>query len=73
MHGAATAKKAKGRARRKTVEEAARGRQSVTAHWPEHLPLFDAALRHALLHPAPLPTPVPRPAPEPEVALVGER
>ena len=56
MHSAATAKKAKGRAaaRRKTVEEAARGRRSVAAHWPEHLPLFDAALRHAMLHPKPL-------------------
>ncbi|MDE0456053.1 MAG: hypothetical protein OXI15_02060 [Chromatiales bacterium] len=56
MHSAATARKAKGRAagRRKTVEEAARGRLSVVAHWPEHLPLFDAALRHAMLHPKPL-------------------
>ena len=63
MHSAAHAKKAKGRAaaRRKTVEEAARGRRSVAAHWPEHLPLFDAALRHAMLHPKPLPPP-----PEPE-------
>ena len=66
MHSAATAKKAKGRAaaRRKTVEEAARGRLSVAAHWPEHLPFFDAALRHAMLHPKPLlPPPAP---PEPD-------
>ena len=75
MHSVATAKKAKGRAaaRRKTVEEAARGRRSVAAHWPEHLPLFDAALQHALLHPAPLPPPTPRSAPKPEAALVGEQ
>ena len=74
MHGAVTAKKAKGRAaaRRKTVQEVARARRSVAAHWPEHLPLFDAALQHALLHPAPLPPPVPQPAPKPEVALVEE-
>ena len=76
MHSAATAKKAKGRAaaRRKTVEEAARGRRSVAAHWPEHLPLFDAALQHALVHPAPLPpsAPVP-PAPKPDAALAGEQ
>ena len=57
MHSAANAKKAKGRAsaRRKTVEAVARARRSVAVHWGEHLGLFDAALRHALLHPAPLP------------------
>ena len=66
MHSAATAKKAKGRAaaRRKTVEAAARGRVSVAAHWPEHLPFFDAALRHAMLHPKPLPPPAVRPEPD---------
>ena len=64
MHSAATAKKAKGRAaaRRKTVEAAARGRLSVAAHWPEHLPFFDAALRHAMLHPKPLLPPAGAPA-----------
>ena len=68
MHGAATARKAKGRAaaRRRTVEEAARGRLSVGAHWPEHLPLFDAALRHAMLHPKPLLLPPPAAPPEPD-------
>ena len=67
MHSAATAKKAKGRAaaRRKTVEEAARGRLSVAAHWPEHLPFFDAALRHAMLHPKAL-LPPPAAPPEPD-------
>ena len=67
MHSAATAKKAKGRAaaRRKTVEAAARGRVSVAAHWPEHLPFFDAALRHAMLHPKPLLVP-PAAPPEPD-------
>ena len=57
MHSAAAARKAKGRAaaRRTLVTEAARGRRSVAEHWPEHLPAFDAALRHALSHPAPLP------------------
>ena len=66
MHSAATAKKAKGRAaaRRKTVEAAGRGRLSVAAHWPEHLPLFDAALRHAMLHPKPLPPPAAPPEPD---------
>ena len=57
MHAAGTAKKAKGRAasRRKTVEEAGRARCSVAAHYPDCLPAFDAALRHALANPAPLP------------------
>ena len=57
MHAAGTAKKAKGRAaaRRKTVEEAGRARCSVAAHYPDCLPAFDAALRHALVNPAPLP------------------
>ena len=57
MHAAGTAKKAKGRAaaRRTTVDEAGRGRRSVAAHYPEALPAFDAALRHALVNPAPLP------------------
>ena len=56
MHAAGTAKKAKGRAaaRRKTVEEAGRARCSVAAHYPDCLPAFDAALRHALVNPAPL-------------------
>ena len=58
MHAAGTAKKAKGRAaaRRKTVEEAGRARCSVAAHYPDCLSAFDAALRHALVNPAPLPT-----------------
>ncbi len=66
MHGAATARKAKGRAaaRRKTVEEAARGRVSVAAHWPEHLPFFDAALQHAMVNPKPLPPPAAPPEPD---------
>ena len=66
MHSAATAKKAKGRAaaRRKTVEEAARGRVSVAAHWPEHLPFFDAALQHAMVNPKPLPPPAAPPEPD---------
>jgi len=66
MHSAATARKAKGRAaaRLKTVEEAARGRRSVAAHWPEHLPFFDAALRHAMLHPKPLQPPAAPPEPD---------
>ncbi len=53
MHAAGTAKKAKGRAaaRRKMVEEAGRARCSVAAHYPDCLPAFDAALRHALLTP----------------------
>ena len=57
MHAAGAAKKAKGRAaaRRKTVEEAGRARRSVAAHYPDCLPAFDAALRHALANPAPLP------------------
>ncbi len=57
MHAAGTAKKAKGRAaaRRKTVGEAGRARCSVVAHYPDCLPAFDAALRHALVNPAPLP------------------
>ena len=57
MHAATAAKKAKGRAaaRRKTVEEAGRARRSVAAHYPDCLPAFDAALRHALVNPAPLP------------------
>lgn len=57
MHAAKSAKKAKGRAaaRRKTVEEAGRARRSVAAHYPDCLPAFDAALRHALANPAPLP------------------
>lgn len=57
MHAAKAAKKAKGRAaaRRKTVEEAGRARRSVAAHYPDCLPAFDAALRHALVNPAPLP------------------
>ena len=44
---------AKGRAaaRRTTVDEAGRGRRSVAAHYPEALPAFDAALRHALVNP----------------------
>ena len=57
MHAAGTAKKAKGRsaARRKTVEEAGRWRHSVAVHYPDCLPAFDAALRHALVNPAPFP------------------
>lgn len=57
MHAAGTAKKAKGRAaaRRKTIEEAGRWRHSVAAHYPDCLPAFDAALRHALVNPAPFP------------------
>ena len=57
MHAARSAKKAKGRAaaRRKTVEEAGRARRSVAAYYPACLPAFDAALRHALVNPAPLP------------------
>ena len=57
MHAAGTAKKAKGRAaaRRSVVDEAGRGRRAVAAHYPEALPAFDAALRHALVNPAPLP------------------
>ena len=57
MHAAGTAKKAKGRAaaRRSVVAEVIRGRRAVAAHYPEALPAFDAALRHALVNPAPLP------------------
>ena len=56
MHAAGAAKRAKGRAaaRRKAVEEAGRARRSVAAHYPDCLPAFDAALRHALANPAPL-------------------
>ena len=57
MHSTTAARKAKGRAaaRRGLVAEAARGCRSVAEHWPDHLPAFEAALRHALCHPAPLP------------------
>ena len=58
MDKALTAKKAKGRAaaRRSLVAEAARGRRSLAVHYPDVLPAFDSALRHALANPAPLPS-----------------